>query len=84
MRAGASEVLGYAAQALLLAGHMVRPRQNSTKRCGSRTNWPSACTCRSSASWRPRSRVRTAVDAGDASVRRAIEEAKAQQAPWLN
>ena len=48
MLAGGSEILGYATEALLLAGDWDgSATRNSTKRCKSRTRSASACICRS-------------------------------------
>ena len=85
MRAGASEVLGYAAEALLLAGDVGRrAKRSSRRRCRSPTSWARACTCRNCCCCRPRSRApKDGPRRASASVRRAVEEAREQQAPWL-
>jgi hypothetical protein len=54
------------------------------KRCKSPTSSASACICRSCGSSMRRSRARVGgPDAGGTSARRAVEEARAQEAPWL-
>ena len=88
MLAGTSEILGYAAEALLLAGDLDRAASNSTKHCESPTSSRSASICRSCILSRPPSpvpAVRLAV--ANASVRRAVAEARNQgrrgSSSWL-
>ena len=84
MRCGASEVLGYAAQALLLAGdrdaaqaqlqEALRVADELAERVYVTQLWLLEAAI---------ARARGQARSGAASVRRAIEEARAQEAPWL-
>jgi ATP/maltotriose-dependent transcriptional regulator MalT len=84
MRVGASEVLGYAAEALLLDGDVeaaraeVREAMAIADELGERVYLPQLLLLEAAIA-----RARGAADAGSGSVRRAIEEARTQQAPWL-
>lgn len=84
MRSGASEVLGYAAQALLLAGDLdaaqvqLQEALQVADELAERVYLPQLWLLEASIA-----RAQGRADAGAASVRRAIEEAQAQQAPWL-
>ncbi len=84
MLAGATENMGYAAEALLLAGDWRAARQQLEQAFefatahGERVYLPQLFLIEAAT-------VRAAGDAGraQASVRRAIAEARAQEAPWL-
>ncbi|MEJ8824922.1 AAA family ATPase [Variovorax humicola] len=84
MRSGASEVLGYAAQALLLAGDgdgaqiQLQEALQVADELAERVYLPQLWLLEADIA-----RAQGRVDAGAASVRRAIEEARAQEAPWL-
>jgi len=84
MRSGASEVLGYAAEALLLAGdadgaqHQLEEALQVAHELGERVVLPQL--------WLLEGAIARATghdEAGATSVRRAIEEARKQEAPWL-
>lgn len=84
MRSGASEVLGYAAEALLLAGdgdaaqRQLDEALQVAHELGERVYLPQL--------WLLQAAIARACgrdDAGAASVRRAIEEARKQERPWL-
>ena len=84
MLAGGSEVLGYAAEALLLAGdhdgaqrHLEQALLIADKH-GERVYLPQLFVIESAIA-RARGQPKSAV----ASVRNAIEEARSQEAPWL-
>lgn len=84
MRAGASEVLGYAAEALLLAGD-VEGAQTQTQQAlqiaeelGEGVYLPQLLLLQAAIA-----RAQGRPEAGAASARRAVEEARAQEAPWL-
>ncbi|MGO4392989.1 AAA family ATPase [Variovorax sp. M-6] len=84
MRSGASEVLGYAAQALLLAGEWdaaqieLEEALQVADELAERVYLPQLWLLEAAIA-----RAQGRVDAGAASVRRAIEEARAQEAPLL-
>jgi tetratricopeptide (TPR) repeat protein len=84
MRSGASEVLGYAAEALLLAGDCnaalveLQEALRVGEELGERVYLPQLLLLEAAIA-----RAQGRPDAGSAAVRRAIEEARAQQAPWL-
>ncbi|HET9577215.1 MAG TPA: AAA family ATPase [Usitatibacter sp.] len=84
MRAGGSEVVGYAAEALLLAGDLQGAQAQLdealaiSRGLGERVYLPQLLVLQSEIA-RARGNVREAT----ASARRALEEARAQQAPWL-
>ena len=85
MLAGASEVLGYATEALVLAGDLGRSATaNSRTRCkwptrsGERVYLPQLFVMQAAIA-----RARGDRAAADAAIRRAIAEARAQEAPWL-
>jgi tetratricopeptide (TPR) repeat protein len=84
MRAGASEVLGYAAEALLLAGDVegaqtqLREALQIADALGEGVYLPQLLLLQAAIA-----RAQSRPEAGAASVRRSIEEARAQQAPWL-
>ena len=84
MRSGASEVLGYAAQALLLAGEHdaaqveLEEALRVADELGERVYLPQLLLLEAAIA-----RAQGRADAGSAAVRRAIEEARAQEAPWL-
>jgi len=84
MLAGASETLAYAAEAAMLAGdwdaaqHQLEEALQIASAHGERVYLPQlflleAAVCR----------ARGGSDAADAAVRRAVDEAQAQEAPWL-
>ena len=84
MRSGASEVLGYAAEALLLAGDCnaaqveLQEALRVGEELGERVYLPQLLLLEAAialAQGRP--------DASSTAVRRAVEEARAQEAPWL-
>jgi tetratricopeptide (TPR) repeat protein len=84
MRSGVTEVLGYAAQALLLAGDLdaaqiqLQEALQVADELVERVYLPQLWLLEAAIA-----RAQGRADAGAASVRRAIEEAQAQQAPWL-
>lgn len=84
MRSGASEVLGYAAQALLLAGDwdaaqaQLQEALQVADELAERVYLPQLWLLEATIA-----RAQGRADAGAASVRRAIEEARVQEAPWL-
>lgn len=84
MRAGASEVLGYAAEALLLAGDHdgARARLHEALQVadelGERVYLPQLLLLEAAVA-----RVQCRADAAVASARRAVQEARAQEAPWV-
>jgi hypothetical protein len=84
MRAGASEVLGYAAEALLLAGDVegaqaqLQEALQIADELGEGVYMPQLLLLQAAIS-----RAHGRPDAGAASVRRAVGEARVQQAPWL-
>jgi DNA-binding winged helix-turn-helix (wHTH) protein len=84
MRAGASEVLGYAAQALLLAGDVegaqaqLQEALQIADELGEGVYLPQLLLLQAAIA-----RAEGRPEAGAASVRRAVEAARAQQAPWL-
>ncbi|HVO90641.1 MAG TPA: AAA family ATPase [Casimicrobiaceae bacterium] len=84
MVTGASETLGYATEALLLAGDVESAEKqlgealDIAARVGERVYLPQLYLMQAEVA---RSRGEHAV--AEASVRRAIEEARAQEAPWL-
>ena len=84
MRAGASEVLGYAAEALLLAGDVeaaqvqLREALQIASELGEGVYLPQLLLLQATIA-----RAQEWPEAATASVRRAVEEARKQQAPWL-
>ncbi|HET9653154.1 MAG TPA: hypothetical protein VFP36_13225, partial [Usitatibacter sp.] len=84
MLAGGSEVLGYAVEALLIAGDLDRAQEELeqaleiSRAFGERVYLPQLLTLEAAIA-----RARGDVDAATVSARRAIEEARTQQAPWL-
>ena len=84
MRAGASEVLGYAAEALLLAGDVegaqaqLQEALQIADELGEGVYLPQLLLLQAAIA-----RAQRRPEAGTASVRRAVEEARKQQAPWL-
>lgn len=84
MRSGASEVLGYATEALLLAGDCnaaqveLQEAFRVGEELGERVYLPQLFLLEAAIS-----RAQGQPDAGIAAVRRAVEEARAQEAPWL-
>jgi DNA-binding winged helix-turn-helix (wHTH) protein/tetratricopeptide (TPR) repeat protein len=84
MRAGASEVLGYAAEALLLAGDrdaaqaQLQEALQIADELAERVYLPQLLLLEAAVA-----RGQGRADAGTAAARRAIEEARAQEAPWL-
>jgi len=84
MHSGASEVLGYATQALLLAGDCdaAQAQLNEALRVANdqaeRVYLPQLLLLEGAIA-----RAREQADAAGDSIRRAIEEARAQEAPWL-
>jgi hypothetical protein len=84
MRAGASEVLGYAAEALLLAGDakgahaQLQEALQIAAEMDEGVYLPQLLLLQGAIE-----RERAHSNAGSASVRRAVEEARKQQAPWL-
>lgn len=84
MRSGASEVLGYATEALLLAGDCnaaqveLQEAFRVVEELGERVYLPQLLLLEAAIS-----RAQGQPDAGIAAVRRAVEEARAQEAPWL-
>lgn len=84
MRSGASEVLGYAAEALLLAGDFdaaqveLQEALRVGEELGERVYLPQLLLLEATIA-----RMQGRIDAGSTAARRAIEEARAQSAPWL-
>jgi tetratricopeptide (TPR) repeat protein len=84
MRSGASEVLGYAAEALLLAGdydaaHVeLQEALRVGEELGERVYLPQLLLLEAAIA-----RAQDRSDASNAAVRAAIEEARAQEASWL-
>jgi DNA-binding winged helix-turn-helix (wHTH) protein/tetratricopeptide (TPR) repeat protein len=84
MRAGASEVLGYAAEALLLAGDVegaqtqLQEALQIADELGEGVYLPQLLLLQAAIA-----RAQGQPEAGAASVRRAVEEARTQEAPWL-
>ncbi len=84
MRSGASEVLGYAAEALLLAGdynaaHVeLQGALRVGEELGERVYLPQLLLLEAAIA-----RAQGRSDASSVAVRRAIEEARAQEASWL-
>jgi hypothetical protein len=84
MRAGASEVLGYAAEALLLAGDVEGARAQLQEalqiadELGEGVYLPQLLLLQAAIE-----RVQKRSGAATASMRRAVEKAREQQAPWL-
>jgi hypothetical protein len=84
MRAGASEVLGYAAQALLLAGDVegaqapLHEALQIADELGEGVYLPQLLLLQAAIA-----RAQGRPEAGAVSVRRAVEQARAQEAPWL-
>ncbi len=84
MLAGASEVLGYATEALLLAGDLVQAQKQLEQaleiadKLGERVYLPQLYLMEAAIA-----RARGERKAAAASVRRAIAEARTQDAPWL-
>jgi tetratricopeptide (TPR) repeat protein len=84
MRAGASEVLGYAAEALLLAGDVegaqapLREALQIADELGEGVYLPQLLLLEATIA-----RAQGRPDAAAASARRAVEEARAQDAPWV-
>ena len=84
MLAGGSEVLGYAAEALVLAGdwdgaqHELQDALQVANTLGERVYLPQLFVMQAAIA-----RARGDRAAADAAIRRAIAEARAQEAPWL-
>lgn len=84
MRSGASEVLGYAAQALLLAGEhdaaqaQLQEALQVADELAERVYLPQLWLLEAAIT-----RAQGRAEAGAAAARRAIEEARAQESPWL-
>jgi tetratricopeptide (TPR) repeat protein len=84
MLAGGSEVLGYATEALVLAGdwdgaqHELEDALQVANTLGERVYLPQLFVMQAAIA-----RARGDRAAADAAIRRAIAEAKAQEAPWL-
>jgi DNA-binding winged helix-turn-helix (wHTH) protein/tetratricopeptide (TPR) repeat protein len=84
MRSGASEILGYATEALLLAGDCnaaqveLQEAFRVGEELGERVYLPQLLLLEAAIS-----RAQGQPDAGITAVRRAVEEARAQEAPWL-
>jgi DNA-binding winged helix-turn-helix (wHTH) protein/tetratricopeptide (TPR) repeat protein len=84
MRAGASEVLGYAAEALLLAGDhegaqaRLQAALQVADELAERVYLPQLLLLEAAIA-----RAQGRADAAAASARRAVEEARAQEAPWV-
>ena len=84
MRSGASEVLGYAAEALLLAGDCDAARVELQEalhvgeELGERVYLPQLLLLEAAIA-----RTQGRLDAGNIAVRHAVEEARTQEAPWL-
>ena len=83
MRAGGSETLGYAAEALVLAGDaeaaeaQLREALRIVETNGERVYLPQLLLTEAAIA-----RARGQAAAADASIRRALQEARAQEAPW--
>jgi DNA-binding winged helix-turn-helix (wHTH) protein/tetratricopeptide (TPR) repeat protein len=84
MLAGASETLGYAAEALLLAGDLDAAQKQLEEalqfadKLGERVYLPQLCLLEAAIA-----RARGKAALAKAAVRRSIAEAKAQEAPWF-
>ncbi len=84
MLAGGSEVLGYATEALVLAGdwdgaqHELEEALQVANTLGERVYLPQLFMMQAAIA-----RARGDRAAADAAIRRAIAEARAQEAPWL-
>jgi hypothetical protein len=84
MIGGGSETLAYAAEALILQGDLDGAEQQLEQafaivsRYGERIYLPQLLLVQGAVA-----RTRGKAAAADASVRRAVEESRAQQAPWL-
>ena len=84
MIAGGSEVLGYAAEALVLQGDFDGAEEQLEQalaivsRYGERIYLPQLLLIQGAVA-----RARGQLAAADASIRRALEESRAQEAPWL-
>jgi len=84
MRSGASEVLGYAAEALLLAGDLegahaqLQEALQIADTLGEGVYLPQLLQLQAAIA-----RAQGQFEAGAVSMRRAVEEARAQEAPWL-
>jgi tetratricopeptide (TPR) repeat protein len=84
MRSGASEVLGYAAEALLLAGDCdaaqveLQEALHMGEELGERVYLPQLLLLEASIA-----RMQGRLDAGSIAARHAVEEARTQEAPWL-
>jgi len=84
MLAGSSEVLGYAAEALVLAGDPESAERelaeafDIAEKIGERLYLPQLFLTEAAIA-----RMRGESDAAEASVRRAVAEARAQEAPWF-
>jgi hypothetical protein len=84
MLAGASETLGYAAEALLLSGdwraaqRQLEEAMTIAHRSGERVYQPQLSLLEAAIA-----RARGDDDAAGATLRRAVAEARAQEAPWL-
>jgi hypothetical protein len=84
MLTGGSEVLGYAAEALCLAGEFDGAQRELDEALrfvdahGERVYLPQLLVLEAAIA-----RARGQTDAAEASLRRGVEEARTQQAPWL-
>ena len=84
MRSGASEILGYATEALLLAGDCnaaqveLQEAFRVVEELGERVYLPQLLLLEAAIA-----RAQGQPDASIATVRRAVDEARAQEAPWL-
>jgi ATP/maltotriose-dependent transcriptional regulator MalT len=84
MLTGASETLGYATEALLLAGDLDAAQKQLEEalqfadKLGERVYLPQLCLLEAAIA-----RARGKAALAEAAVRRSIAEAKAQEAPWL-
>jgi ATP/maltotriose-dependent transcriptional regulator MalT len=84
MLAGTSEILGYAAEALLLAGDLDRAREQLdealqvAEKLAGRVYLPQLYLIEAAIA-----RARGELASANASVRRAVAEARNQEAPWL-
>lgn len=84
MRSGASEVMGYAAEALLLSGDVPAAQAELEQalgivdELGERMVLPQLLLLQAAIA-----RAGGAAEAGLAAARRAVDEARAQEAPWL-
>ena len=84
MRSGASEILGYATEALLLAGDCnaaqveLQEAFRVVEELGERVYLPQLLLLEAAIA-----RAQGQPDASIAAVRRAVDEARAQEAPWL-